>query len=81
MSRVQPGWKLWLSMLGMCALSVLVSYLLAENARINAERKLCEALRSDLHAYVIAPPTTDAGRAQRDSKVAILETQCADEKE
>jgi len=78
---MNPGWKLWLSMLGMCVLSVLTSYLLAENARVTAERKLCEALRSDLHAYVIAPPTTDAGRAQRDSKQAILDTQCATDKE
>ncbi len=59
--------------LGSGAASTLASYRLAEQGRMQSERKMCEVLklstdngRRQLDAYDREPPTTPAGKEQRD---------------
>jgi hypothetical protein len=71
---MRPGWKTWAILLLTCILSNALTLVLSSTRSDRNDRKLCVSIASDVEAFLEKPPTTPAGKAQRDSKIELLRT-------
>lgn len=72
----RPGWYTWAVLITTsvvsAVLAVTISVQITQRQRIESDRKLCASIRADVNTYLETPPSTAAGKAQRDSKIELL---------